>query len=432
MSNTPKRIFALGYNVKHTGFTRVMHSILSHLDPKEFEVHYLGIGSGHIMYGERDHVKIYPHDPRKDGDVFRSYLARDLMRQSPPHILFAINDLWMFKAYDRIFESFREQTKFISYTPFDGKLKEPSPLKFFKNNHAFVTYTEFGKRQTEAGLERLHQEQGPMTFPPIFTIPHGVDQGRFFPLGGRPGEKKWKLGRLKAKRKIFRSDLATEDSFIVLNANRPTTRKCIPLTIEGFAHFAKGKPANVKLCLHHALIAPEEKEAIEFQIDKWGLQDRLIWRRAKHPEEHFTDAQMNLLYNACDVGVNTSMGEGWGLVSFEHAATGAAQIVPEHSACKELWQGAAELLPSKVKIDKPANPIQFVKVSAEDVADRLERLYVDRRYLQDMSLKGFLNATKPEYSWHTIGKKWGLLFNQILGLTESVQQSFTEKEHVEV
>jgi hypothetical protein len=58
-----------------------------------------------------------------------------------------------------------------------------------------------------------------------------------------------------------------------------------------------------------------------------------------------SDRELNLLYNACDVGINTSMGEGWGLVSFEHGAAGAAQVFPDHTACTELWSGRAELIP---------------------------------------------------------------------------------------
>lgn len=33
------------------------------------------------------------------------------------------------------------------------------------------------------------------------------------------------------------------------------------------------------------------------------------------------------------------MGEGWGLVSFEHGASGPAVIVPDHTSCAELWRG---------------------------------------------------------------------------------------------
>jgi hypothetical protein len=55
------------------------------------------------------------------------------------------------------------------------------------------------------------------------------------------------------------------------------------------------------------------------------------------------DETVRLLYNACELGVSTSMGEGWGLGTFEHAATGAAQIAPDHTTFSENWHGAAAL-----------------------------------------------------------------------------------------
>ncbi len=413
MPNARIKIYAISYNVAHTGFTRVMHSILSHLDSRQFEVHYLGIGGGKAMYGQQDNVKIYPHDPRKEGDVFRSYLAKDLMEKDPPDILFVINDLWMFKPYDRILRQFRERTKFVTYTPFDGTLEDPSYLRFFEKNDSFVTYTKFGRRETEKGLKELRLAGKISDFPSIATIPHGVDRQRFFPKYGKPDEANWTAGRKTAKRKVFGPELAATDSFIVLNANRPTPRKRMDLTIEGFTRFAGGKPKNVKLCLHHALLMPEEKKEIEALVNKWKINDRLIWSTVNHPEEHFSDAQLNELYNACDVGINTSQGEGWGMIAFEHAATGAAQIVPSHSACGELWSSSALVLPTAKKRQEPPHPMAFREVTATDVAAALERLYTDRQFLRNMSKKAYENACRPEYSWQCIGKQWGGLFKQV-------------------
>jgi glycosyltransferase involved in cell wall biosynthesis len=39
------------------------------------------------------------------------------------------------------------------------------------------------------------------------------------------------------------------------------------------------------------------------------------------------DSDINNMYNACDVGINTCLGEGFGLCNFEHASLGAAQVV---------------------------------------------------------------------------------------------------------
>ena len=51
-----------------------------------------------------------------------------------------------------------------------------------------------------------------------------------------------------------------ENAFIVLNASRFDQRKRIDLTVEGFARFAAGKPANVRPRLHHAILGDAETD----------------------------------------------------------------------------------------------------------------------------------------------------------------------------
>jgi glycosyltransferase involved in cell wall biosynthesis len=112
-----------------------------------------------------------------------------------------------------------------------------------------------------------------------------------------------------------------------------------------------------------------------------------------------------LLYNACDVGVNTAMGEGWGLVSFEHAATGAAQIVPNHTSFIENWTGSAELLDVIGQRYINHEFAEMYEVSAEDLCGRLEKLYSDKVYRQQMSRLAFTVAAKPQYRWENIGQQ---------------------------
>src|ERR1700753_1257732 len=77
----------------------------------------------------------------------------------------------------------------------------------------------------------------------IAIIGHGVDTQAFHPLPG---------GRRAARERLFPGQSDLHDAFIVLNANRNQPRKRIDLTLEAFATFAQGKPANVKLYLHMA------------------------------------------------------------------------------------------------------------------------------------------------------------------------------------
>jgi glycosyltransferase involved in cell wall biosynthesis len=122
--------------------------------------------------------------------------------------------------------------------------------------------------------------------------------------------------------------------------------------------------------------------------DELGIADRLITttRSAAHP--HVPDAQLNLIYNACDVGLNTAAAEGFGLVSLEHAAAGAAQVVPDRGACAELWGGAGVL------------------ASPAAVAGALGRLHDDPLLLEEVSAQCYARATAPGFSWEEIAKRW--------------------------
>jgi len=122
---------------------------------------------------------------------------------------------------------------------------------------------------------------------------------------------------------------------------------------------------------------------------------------------------LNLLYNACDVGTTTSMGEGWGLVSFEHGAAGAAQIVPDHSACAELWRGRAEMIPPARRYIPEFSTLEMAEVSAEGTAQALDKLYADPQRRQQLAQAAFEAAQNPDYSWDAIAARFDDLFAEL-------------------
>jgi glycosyltransferase involved in cell wall biosynthesis len=122
---------------------------------------------------------------------------------------------------------------------------------------------------------------------------------------------------------------------------------------------------------------------------------------------------LNLLYNACDVGINTSMGEGWGLVSFEHGATGAAQIVPRHSACAELWRERAEMMEPARRYVPEFSVLEMGEVSAEGVAAAFDNLYRDPPRRQQLAEAAYQAALNPEYSWDAIAERFDHLFAEL-------------------
>jgi glycosyltransferase involved in cell wall biosynthesis len=277
-----------------------------------------------------------------------------------------------------------------------------------------VLFTEYGRREITEALKAVREQDPTFQFPDLDVIPHGVASDKFFPLADGPdvAGKSVPSRRFEARRQLKLDDAEHRDAFIVLNANRNMPRKRIDLTMQGFAEFAKDKPANVKLYLHMA--TEDTGWNVLILAKRYGIFDRLIMTQADNSRPAFSDEQLNTLYNACDVGITTVTGEAWGMVSFEHAATRAAQIVPRHTSLVDLWEGAAEFIEPVMKLTYPGNLTHAHIVTPEGIAAALQRLYEDRAHREALAEAGYRNATRPELNWNTIAAQWRRLFDEIL------------------
>jgi glycosyltransferase involved in cell wall biosynthesis len=100
------------------------------------------------------------------------------------------------------------------------------------------------------------------------------------------------------------------------------------------------------------------------------------------------------------------MGEGWGLVSCEHGAAGAVQVVPDHTACAELWRGRGELIPPAKSLVPPSSVLEMGEVSPDGVAHALETLYADPTRRATLSRAAMTLAQDPAHSWDAITRQF--------------------------
>jgi len=403
------KLIAIGFNAHGTGLTRVMHSIMRRLADRH-EIHYLGIGYSGETIRDRG-LTVHPTNMQGGGDAFAAFQAKQLIEEINPDLVFILHDIWYFAHYLRILGPYRDRLKTVCYIPLDGRIRNEDDAAPLEGADRVVVYTDFARREFESAFDRLREKQGTSAFPTVDVIPHGVDRTRFHPFPQLLQASFASAGRAAAKRKVFAGLQDLDDSFIVLNASRPDKRKRIDLTIEGFARFAAGKPANVRLCLHHAIMGEREQNQIRSRVERFDLKERLYLNPLVGGI--VDDAELNLLYNACDVGLTTSMGEGWGLVSFEHGAAGAAQIVPDHSACAEVWSGRAEMIPPTMRTIPWFSTLEMGEVSAEGVAQALNNLYCNPQRRRQLAQAAYQAALNPEYSWDSIANRFDDLFAEL-------------------
>jgi glycosyltransferase involved in cell wall biosynthesis len=299
------------------------------------------------------------------------------------------------------------------YTPVEAGPIAPEIIEPLEGVARYVMYNEFGRGVIADSLAAIRTRRPDFGFSPLDVIAHGVDQDHFFPLSASAaGSANEVARRLAARQQLGIDTPETRGAFIVLNANRNMPRKRIDLTLQGFAQFARDKPANVKLYLHMA--TEDSGWNVLLLAKRYGIFDRLIMTRADNQRPAFDDATMNALYNACDVGLTTSTGEGWGMVAFEHGATRAAQVMPRHTSLAELWDGAAEFIEPVCSMTWPGNLTEGQVVSAEGVAAALQRLYEDSAHRDRLAHRAYANAHRPEFAWDVVAAQWRRLLDDTI------------------
>jgi glycosyltransferase involved in cell wall biosynthesis len=391
------KILIIGDAVAPTGFARVIRSIFEPLH-RDYELHQLAT---RFDGGPHDYPwKVYPAAAGTSRYGFDQTVP--LIDQIDPAIIFVLYDIVFQVQFLDHLRKAKRQPKFVFYSPVESGPIAPEIMQRLAGISRYVVFTEYGRREIESALGIVREADPAFQFPPLEVIPHGVATEKFFPLPDKA----------EARQRMKLGDAEHRDAFIVLNANRNMPRKRIDLTIHGFALFAKDKPANVKLYLHMA--TEDTGWNVLILAKRYGIFDRLIMTQADNSRPAFSDEQLNFLYNACDVGINTTTGEGWGMPSFEHAATKAAQIVPRHTSLADLWKGAAEFIDPVMTLTYPGNLTHAHIVTPEGVAAALQRLYEDDARRDALAEGAYRNATRPEFRWSEIAARWRGLFDEVL------------------
>lgn len=263
---------------------------------------------------------------------------------------------------------------------------------------------------------------------PTFIIRHGVDQEKNCVL-----TKHSSLAHPASFRDLARSyfDLPS-DAFVFGNFNRNNLRKRLDLNVQAFAKFIldwvdNGSEGRVPYMLFGQRIrgAWDLKAVYVHAIEdaykhKHGssIDQDLLATFAKHfkslkRSQFYSDFEINMLYHCTDVGINTCVGEGWGLCNYEHAWLGYPQIVPELGGFKE-WclSDHVTMVPPSISIYDPADEssthsgikVQFKMINPCEFASEMYRMYTKFSNSQlpitiDMTLSENMTGF---YTWESI------------------------------
>lgn len=376
--------------VTPTGFSRVAHGIIENL-PKDWEIHHLAINYRGDPHEYSHHI--YP--AMLGGDLWGFNRIKDFKDYNLDFV-FILNDIWVIAQYLKVFKDIKEKDEnweippIIVYYPVDGDNFTTSWFDDFDIVSRAVVYTQFGHDVCKAAAPEIEFE----------IIPHGTDLDIFHPLGNK----------LEVRKQYFDKNPELWESFIVLNVNRNQPRKRLDVALEGFAEFVQDKPDNVKY-YHHAGIKDSGWNILDIST-MLGIQNRIILTNTVRDTQRVSVEELNMIYNIADIGINTSTGEGWGLCSTEGAACGVPQIVPDHSACTELFTDIGILVPVNQYLYSPDTLVRGGLVHPSDVAEALEILYQSAELRETLGRESYKKFTSKEYTWEHIAKQWQEIFEK--------------------
>jgi glycosyltransferase involved in cell wall biosynthesis len=387
------KILWCGDIVAMTGFARVTENVINRLKD-DFEIVVLG----HNWWGDpceqQKNFKIYPSSNRFQTAPFGEQRIREIVEREQPDIVFTINDMWIINTQYQQIQDLHKQGKFkfVGYAPMDSYGWIGCLADTANDWDAVISYTEFGAYEFVKGGIRK----------PIAVIPHGVTPGQFYP---------------KDKKECRRALGLDEDLFIVFNGNRNQFRKRIDITIQAFAQFAVDKP-DARLYLHMGMKDQgwDVMSVFGREMSKVGLDPngRIIMTTQTEGPPNVSVDMLNTIYNACDVGVNTCKGEGWGLVNFEHAACGVTQVVPNHTSCKEIFDGYGELIRCD-HVDVDVNYAREMPCpSADHLTEILNGLYQDPERRKKVGDACYERVTDEQFSWDTVASQFGGIFEDVM------------------
>ncbi len=346
MSHRPKLLFLATYPYQSNGYARIANILSNHL-AKKYEVFYFGFSNfgDHKIERYVDESIVLIDSIKEEGLVnnkenFGVNIIESYINKIKPDIFFIYNDIVVIcrhlnilaKMKDSVLSNFIDDKDFnvnnmkvVTYLDLVYDYENPVYVNHV-NNHVdeIITFSKHWKNNLiDMGIPQNK----------ISVLHHGFDKNIF------------KRIDTKLTRKQFGF---SENDFLILNSNRNSYRKAQDITISAFLQFLKMSnfDERIKLVLHCDLDSNSgynifnilKTECMKHKVNYDYVANNFIHSFSVNGVTKMSDERINLLYNACDVGINTCIGEGFGLCNLEHASLGKPQIVSNVGGLKDIFE----------------------------------------------------------------------------------------------
>ena len=396
-----------------TGFAQVLGNIARELHATgKYNIDVIAINySGDPKSEEKWPGNVYPAMPGglmhagAYGDVYGRQRLLDLMGSGKYDVVFMLQDTFVIepimeeikKTQDALAQNGAKIFKTVWYYPVDAQLKKQW-VDTVAGADFPVVYTEYGKQETLKHLPELESK--------LRVIYHGNNPNDFFPIQDKAD--------VAAFRKQYFNGKA-DDRFLIVNVNRNQPRKDIARSLMILKElWDRGRRPLLYLHMQY-----EDSGGNIFTIaNQLGLGKEyeffLPSPKIFNANQGMPIEDVNRIYNAADLVLSTTLGEGWGLSMTEAMATKTPVVAPGNTSFNEMGaMNRVKLIPSgadpsmwivKEGDNERVRPLMDVKAAAdaiEAIMDGQEKPNVEAAFQWVSNL-----------SWSNICKQWIAVVNE--------------------
>jgi len=390
-----------------TGFAQVLGNIARELHASgKYDIDVVAINySGDPKDNEKWPGNVYPAMPGgmmnagSYGDVYGRQRLLDLMGSGKYDVVFMLQDTFVIepimeeikKTQDALPQNGHKVFKTVWYYPVDAQLKKQW-VDTVAGADFPVVYTEYGKAETLKHLPELEDR--------LKVIYHGNNPSNFFPIQDKKDVADFRNSYFNGK---------ADDRFLIVNINRNQPRKDIARSLMILKElWDRGRRPLLYLHMQY-----EDSGGNIFTIaNQLGLGKEyeffLPSPKIFNANQGMPIEDVNRIYNAADLVLSTTLGEGWGLSMTEAMATKTPVVAPDNTSFTEMGaMNRVKLIPSgadpsmwivKEGDNERIRPLMDVKAAAdaiEKIMDGQEKPNVEAAFQWVSNL-----------NWSNICKQW--------------------------
>lgn len=395
-----------------TGFARATHGIGDRLVSQYgHDVHCLAVN--YLGDYWPTPMKLYVPTTKASNDIYGQGRYVEMLAEVMPDIVVMLNDPYVILKF--LFRNRWDESRvlargrpILAYMPVDGH-NHPTP---WGQMPALVSgLPALPNGGTGCDLRPvLMAKYGRTLYPEAPVVYHGIETDLFRPLSRKDTVTTSKGLRIGSKSEAKKALGLSPDDFLVLRVDRNSIRKDFADTWKALVPVMK-RHKNVHAWFHC------KPEGDQLELPQLISRDLETAPRFHFPADFSTrkgwsNEDLVTIYNAADVFVSTSMGEGFGLTLGEAAACQVPIVATDCSSITEVVGPGGILIPPGR--DWTTDSGQDLSLPDVDgFTEAIEKLYMSSGHRRSLGEAGRAHVLQ-NFSWDEAARRFDVLITETL------------------